>query len=204
MRAERLGEAQVPRFSPMLTTLRWYSSINHQKPNREFVKPGAHERKQLSKKSREVVSPVVSSRVRVYFGEEKIIKHVRYLSHDLARQKISPKFYAHKGGNSWANDLARLFCSAVSSRVRRALEQVGNIFDHDPVYMAFIFVIWEGSKQTFLRVPWITIHYYEFISVSLLKHWRWGSSVWAVKPRHCLWQLINIFSILLMTDLKSK
>ena len=41
------------------------------KPNREFVKPGAHERKQLSKKSREVVSSAVSSRVRVYFGEEK-------------------------------------------------------------------------------------------------------------------------------------
>ena len=50
-------------------------------------KPGAHERKQLSKKSREAVSSAVSSRVRVNFGEAKIIKHDRYLSHNLARQK---------------------------------------------------------------------------------------------------------------------
>ena len=33
------------------------------------VKPGAHERKQLSKKSCEAVSSAVSSRVRVNFGE---------------------------------------------------------------------------------------------------------------------------------------
>ena len=34
-----------------------------------LLKPGAHERKQLSKKSREAVSSAVSSRVRVNFGE---------------------------------------------------------------------------------------------------------------------------------------
>ena len=42
--------------------------------------------------SREAVSSAVSSRVRVNFGEAKIIKHDRYLSHDLARQKSHQKF----------------------------------------------------------------------------------------------------------------
>ena len=59
------------------------------------LKPGAHERKQLSKKFHEAVSSAVSSRVRVNFGEAKIIKHVRYLSHDLARQKCHQNLRAH-------------------------------------------------------------------------------------------------------------
>ena len=35
----------------------------------DTVKPGAHERKQLSKKSREAISSVISSPVHVNFGE---------------------------------------------------------------------------------------------------------------------------------------
>ena len=35
----------------------------------ETVKPGPHEKKQLSKKAREAVSSAVSSHVRVHFGE---------------------------------------------------------------------------------------------------------------------------------------
>ena len=59
------------------------------------IKPSARERKQLSKIIREAVSSAVSSRVRVDFGEAKIIKHDRYLSRDLARQKSHQNLRAH-------------------------------------------------------------------------------------------------------------
>ena len=59
-------------------------------------RPDAHERKQLSKKTREAVSSAVSSRMRVNFGEAKIIKHDRYLSHDLASQKPHQNLRAHR------------------------------------------------------------------------------------------------------------
>ena len=84
-----------------------------------LLKPDVHERKQLSKKSRETVSSAVSSRVRVNFGEAKIIKHDRYLSHDLARQRSHQNLRA-QGRKQLSLRPRETFCSAVSSRVRRA------------------------------------------------------------------------------------
>ena len=91
------------------------------------VKPAAHMRKELSKMPREADSSAVSSRVRWSFGENfasrgeiSNIKHVGYLRFRLARRNSHQNFTAHE--RKRLSYLPReAFCSALSSRVRRAL-----------------------------------------------------------------------------------
>ena len=74
-----------------------------------LIKPGAHGRKQLSKKSREAFSSAVSSRVRVNFGEIFASRGREKKIYIVFDNFCLTKIYTHTGGNSWANGLSRLF-----------------------------------------------------------------------------------------------
>ena len=65
-----------------------------------LIKPGAHGRKQLSKKSREAVSSAVSSRVRVNFGEIFASRGREKKIYIVFDNFCLTKIYAHTGGNS--------------------------------------------------------------------------------------------------------